>query len=101
MTVKNEDELPMPVSSKDFLINSDDSSKKSKPVSTANEESYSSSYIFQVVSFYWLTSLSIVFLNKYILSTSEYKFPYPVFVTWFQLLVALTLLIVFGELGKR
>jgi solute carrier family 35 (GDP-fucose transporter), member C1 len=34
-------------------------------------------------------------------SSSEYKFPYPLFVTWYQLVVALVLLVVFGELGKR
>ena len=34
-------------------------------------------------------------------SASEYKFPYPLFVTWYQLVVALGLLVISGELGKR
>ncbi|CAG8611228.1 2350_t:CDS:2 [Ambispora leptoticha] len=45
--------------------------------------------ILLVVAFYWFISISVVFLNKYILSSSEYKFPYPLFVTWFQMVVAL------------
>jgi GDP-fucose transporter C1 len=56
--------------------------------------------ILIVVAFYWICSLSVVFLNKYILSSSESKFPFPLLVTWFQLIVALVLLIVFGFLGK-
>lgn len=54
-----------------------------------------------VVLFYFVISLSVVFLNKFILSTSEYKFPYPLFVTWFQLVVALVVLLVWSHLGKR
>ncbi|CAG8682172.1 14078_t:CDS:2, partial [Acaulospora morrowiae] len=57
--------------------------------------------IFLVVAFYWVASLSAVFLNKYILSSSEYKFPFPLFVTWFQLVVALFILLVWGTLGQR
>lgn len=34
-------------------------------------------------------------------SVSEFKFPFPLFVTWYQLFIALLLLIFFGELGKR
>lgn len=56
--------------------------------------------IFLVVAFYWATSLAVVFLNKFILSSSEYKFPYPLTVTWYQLAVALALLLVCGTLGR-
>ncbi len=56
--------------------------------------------VFSVVSFYWITSLSVVFLNKTILSSKQFTFPYPLFVTWFQLLVAL-LLLVFGHRFKK
>ena len=71
-----------------------------KPASS-KAEVYSPFMVFQVVSFYWVTSLSVVFLNKFILSSSEFKFPFPIFVTWYQVLVALCLLLVAGELGKR
>ncbi|KAI9277903.1 triose-phosphate transporter family-domain-containing protein [Umbelopsis sp. AD052] len=53
-----------------------------------------------VVLLYFVISLSVVFLNKIILSSAKYDFPYPLFVTWFQLLVALVLLIVCSEVGK-
>ncbi|RHZ88047.1 hypothetical protein Glove_26g155 [Diversispora epigaea] len=56
--------------------------------------------IFSVVAFYWVASLAVVFLNKFILSTSEYKFPFPLFVTWFQLIVALIILMICGALGQ-
>ncbi|ORY05212.1 hypothetical protein K493DRAFT_252836 [Basidiobolus meristosporus CBS 931.73] len=61
---------------------------------------HAASVIFAVVAFYWFSSLSVVFLNKYILSSPEYKFSYPLFVTWYQLVVALVLLVVWGQLGK-
>jgi len=76
-----------------------DIKKADKPKN--GEVHYSTLTITMVVIFYWVISLSIVFLNKYILSVSEFKFPYPLFVTWYQLLVALVLLVFFGELGKR
>jgi hypothetical protein len=56
--------------------------------------------IFFVIAFYWLTSLSVVFLNKIILSSTEYRFPYPFAVTCFQLAVAFVLLVVGGQLGR-
>ncbi|KAF8963825.1 hypothetical protein BGZ46_000909 [Entomortierella lignicola] len=57
--------------------------------------------IIQAIAFYWVVSLAVVFLNKAILSGSENKFPYPLFVTLYQLIVALVLLVIFGHLGKR
>ncbi|KAF9348785.1 hypothetical protein BGX26_012822 [Mortierella sp. AD094] len=57
--------------------------------------------IISAIAFYWFASLSVVFLNKAILSNSENKFPFPLFVTLFQLVVALVLLVVSGHLGKR
>jgi GDP-fucose transporter C1 len=60
----------------------------------------SPSLIALVVLFYFIISLSVVFLNKIILSSAKYDFPYPLFVTWFQLLVALVLLVACSELGK-
>ncbi|CAG8676663.1 13843_t:CDS:1, partial [Cetraspora pellucida] len=61
---------------------------------------YTSLVIFLVVAFYWIVSLAVVFLNKFILSTSEYRFPYPLFVTWFQLVIALIVLLIWGTLGR-
>ena len=36
-----------------------------------------------VVLFYFVTSISIVYLNKFILDASPYKFDLPLAVTWF------------------
>lgn len=33
---------------------------------------------------YWTVSIAMVFINKYLLSSSELKFDAPLFVTWFQ-----------------
>ncbi|KCV71884.1 hypothetical protein H696_01293 [Fonticula alba] len=57
--------------------------------------------IFSVILFYWIISLSTVFLNKYIFSSGEMQFSYPLLVTWYQILFALAALTVCGELGKR
>ncbi|KAF9583833.1 hypothetical protein BGW38_008375 [Lunasporangiospora selenospora] len=72
-----------------------------QPASHRGPQSHPVSLIASSIAFYWVASLSVVFLNKTILSGSEYKFPYPLFVTLFQLLVALVLLVVCGQLGKR
>ena len=44
--------------------------------------------ISSVISFYFVISLSMVFLNKMVLSGT---FPYPLFLTWAQLVIALGL----------
>ncbi|KAI9296067.1 hypothetical protein K502DRAFT_337354 [Neoconidiobolus thromboides FSU 785] len=44
-----------------------------------------------IISFYWITSLSLVFLNKFIFN-GKYLFPYILFVTWFQLIISLALI---------
>lgn len=59
-----------------------------------------STTIAAVVAFYFVISMAVVLLNKFIFSYSAYVFPYPLFVTWFQLVVALICIIVWGELGK-
>uniref|UniRef100_A0A1I8H0M7 TPT domain-containing protein n=1 Tax=Macrostomum lignano TaxID=282301 RepID=A0A1I8H0M7_9PLAT len=50
-----------------------------------------STRIFAVVAAYWVVSISLVFLNKYLLSSDELKLDAPYFVTWFQCLVSLVL----------
>ena len=66
----------------------------------AREKQHPLPLIAAVVSFYFIISLSVVFLNKIILSGSS-DFPYSLFVTWYQLVVALVLLLVWAQLGKR
>jgi len=62
----------------------------------ARKEKNETKIIALVVGFYWVCSMSVVFLNKYIFTYAEYEFPFPLFVTWFQLIVALVLLISIG-----
>ncbi len=46
------------------------------------------SKIAAVIALYWVISISMVFLNKYLLSSPELKLDAPLFITWFQCLVA-------------
>ena len=55
--------------------------------------------ISAVISFYFIISLSMVFLNKYVLDNLQ--FPYPLLMTWLQFVVAIVCIIVFGYLGKK
>lgn len=41
-------------------------------------------YVAQVISLYWVVSISMVYLNKILLSNEEASIPAPLFVTWFQ-----------------
>jgi len=45
-----------------------------------------------IVVFYWLVSMSLVFVNKWVMK--HFDFPYPLFITWIQLLVAQFFIIV-------
>lgn len=46
------------------------------------------SEIVFAVGLYWTVSISMVFVNKYLLSSPDLKFDAPFFVTWFQCLVS-------------
>uniref|UniRef100_A0A0B6ZMF5 Sugar phosphate transporter domain-containing protein n=1 Tax=Arion vulgaris TaxID=1028688 RepID=A0A0B6ZMF5_9EUPU len=52
-------------------------------------ESLVSKYITiaSVVAAYWVISISMVFVNKYLLSSEDVKLNAPLFVTWFQCLI--------------
>ncbi|KAI9276107.1 triose-phosphate transporter family-domain-containing protein [Sporodiniella umbellata] len=69
---------------------------QSKPA----EKNHSIGLIATVVAFYFVISLSVVFLNKIIMSGAA-KFDYALFVTWYQLVIALIVLFIWAELGKR
>ena len=40
--------------------------------------------IFKIVAAYWCVSISMVYLNKVLLSNENASIPAPMFVTWFQ-----------------
>ena len=47
-----------------------------------------------IVSLYWFVSITMVFLNKQILSGSEYSLNAPLFITWYQCLITLAITII-------
>mgnify|MGYP006940087342 CR=1 FL=1 len=53
-----------------------------------------------VVAFYFVVSIATVFLNKFILSSSEHKFDQPLAMTWFQLVFALLRVLITYPLNK-
>lgn len=55
--------------------------------------------IFLAVAFYWFISITMVFVNKSLLSSSEGKIDAPLFITWFQCVVTVIACYVMGELG--
>ena len=58
-------------------------------------------YIAQVVTLYWLVSISMVYLNKVLLSSEEASIPAPMFVTWFQCVITALICVVLGNMGER
>lgn len=56
--------------------------------------------IAAVVSAYWCISISMVFLNKYLLSSEDLKLNAPLFVTWFQCVVTVALCFALSVMSK-
>jgi GDP-fucose transporter C1 len=56
--------------------------------------------IFAVVAFYFVISISTVFLNKFVMNVSKHKFNQPLSMTWFQLVFALLCIVVTYPLNK-
>uniref|UniRef100_A0A1I8IJP4 MYND-type domain-containing protein n=1 Tax=Macrostomum lignano TaxID=282301 RepID=A0A1I8IJP4_9PLAT len=55
--------------------------------------------IATVVAAYWIVSISLVFVNKYLLSSRSLKLDAPYFVTWFQCLVSVALCVLLRGLS--
>jgi len=58
------------------------------------------SYIASVVTAYWVVSISMVYLNKFLLSNEEASIPAPYFVTWFQCIVTVSVCKFLGNMGE-
>lgn len=58
-------------------------------------------YITTVVATYWFVSISMVYLNKILMSNENISIPAPLFVTWFQCVVTAGICWVAGEVGNR
>lgn len=59
----------------------------------SNNDSMSkkTSAIIFAVTLYWAVSISMVFVNKYLLSSPELKFDAPLFITWYQCVVSVAI----------
>lgn len=68
-----------------------------------NEKESKSNYanVAKIISMYWFVSISMVYLNKVLLSSPEVSIPAPLFVTWFQCVVTALICIILGNLGER
>ncbi|KRX63787.1 GDP-fucose transporter 1, partial [Trichinella sp. T9] len=60
-----------------------------------------SSKIVLVVCAYWCTSITLVFLNKYLLSSPSLQLNAPLFITWFQCVVSFMLCFLLCTYGGR
>lgn len=58
-------------------------------------------YIAAVVATYWFVSISMVYLNKVLMSNEDISIPAPLFVTWFQCVVTALICWAAGELGDH
>jgi len=56
--------------------------------------------IFLVVCAYWVISMSMVFINKYLLSSPDLKLDAPLFITWSQCVWTMALCWGAGKLGR-
>lgn len=54
-----------------------------------------------VVAAYWMISISLVFLNKYLLSSKVVKLDAPLFITWYQCITSIVCLMLLSLLGDR
>jgi len=57
--------------------------------------------IAAVVGAYWTVSISMVFLNKYLLSSADVRLEAPIFITWFQCFVAVATLYLLGSIRSQ
>lgn len=58
-------------------------------------------YVASVVATYWVVSISMVYLNKVLMSSESISIPAPLFVTWFQCIVTTLICWVAGKCGER
>merc|ERR1712038_92562 len=56
--------------------------------------------IASVVATYWFVSISLVFVNKYLLSDPDLKLDAPLFITWYQCIVTVLLCALLSVLAK-
>ena len=57
--------------------------------------------IVWVVAAYFAISISLVFVNKLLMSDESVSIPAPLFVTWYQCVVSVAVLFVLGRIGSK
>lgn len=57
-------------------------------------------YIASVVATYWVVSISMVYLNKILMSSDSVSIPAPLFITWFQCVITAFICYAAGELAQ-
>lgn len=57
-------------------------------------------YVASVIASYWVVSISMVYLNKVLLSNPEMSIPAPLFVTWYQCVLTCIICVALGNLGE-
>ena len=57
-------------------------------------------YIASVVATYWFVSISMVYLNKVLMSNDGVSIPAPLFVTWYQCVVTAIICMAAGRCGE-
>lgn len=63
---------------------------------SSSSSSKSTKYIASVVSAYWCISISMVYINKVLMTNTNLSIPAPLFVTWFQCLFTVGLCYICG-----
>lgn len=58
-------------------------------------------YIASIVATYWFVSISMVYLNKVLMSNEGVSIPAPLFVTWYQCVVTVMICWLAGKCGER
>ena len=59
-----------------------------------------STYVLSVVATYWVVSISMVYLNKMLLSNPDASIPAPMFVTWYQCVLTCMICAFLGNRGE-
>jgi GDP-fucose transporter C1 len=66
-----------------------------------SDNAYSSYNVVSVITAYWVVSISMVYLNKLMLSDENASIPAPLFITWFQCIITCVICVVLGKIGER
>ena len=67
----------------------------------ATNVSSKTKHIMFVVASYWVVSISMVFLNKFLMSSEDMSIPAPLFITWFQCVVSTFITWLCGQWGEE